>query len=239
MSGDTGAKNAEFRANSEKAKFKEVIRATARLWRKHHLDYNQISYVTKKTRKALEVKPLKGKAEVVQRLSREEAERIINHAYSKKGLYGLMVKTLFFTGLRVNEFVNLRVEHVNFSESEIFVERGKGSKQRYVPIFPFLRDELRIHGGDRRTGYLFESRLNDRFSKRRVQQIIRQVAREAGITRKVYPHLLRKSIATFLLNKGMPIDQVQKFLGHSKLETTQIYAQTSIQSLKDSYQRLL
>ncbi len=233
------AKDTEFRANSEKAKFKEVIRVTAKLWRKHHLDYNQISYVTKEARRALDVRPFKRKAAVVQRLSREEAERIINQAYSKKGLYGLMVKTLFFTGLRVNEFVNVRVEHVNFSESEIYVERGKGSRQRYVPIFPFLRDELIIHVGDRRTGYLFESRLNDKFSKRRVQQIIRQLAQEAGITRKVHPHLLRKSIATFFLNKGMPIDQIQKFLGHSKLETTQIYAQTSIQSLKDSYQRLL
>lgn len=228
-----------FRANNGKAQFKDLVNETVKLWRKAHLDYDQISYVVKQARKALDIRKYKKQCLVVQRLSQEEAQKLINTAYEKKGLYGLMLKTLFFTGCRVNEFCNIKVDHVNFSEAEVYVQEGKGGKQRYVPIFPFLRDEIRTHVGDRKAGYLFETRLNDRFSTRRVQQVVKELSAEAGINRKVYPHLLRKSIATFLLNKGMPIDQVQQFLGHSKLETTQIYAQTSIQSLKDNYVRLI
>jgi integrase/recombinase XerD len=65
-------------------------------------------------------------------------------------------------------------------------------------------------------------------------------AREAGIVKRVYPHLLRHSIATILLDSGqMPIDQVQKFLGHRRLSTTQIYAETSVRALGDNYLRAL
>ena len=58
-------------------------------------------------------------------------------------------------------------------------------------------------------------------------------------TKQVYPHLLRHSVATTLLERGMPIEQIQKFLGHSKLETTQIYAESSAEMIKESYQRAL
>ena len=150
-----------------------------------------------------------------------------------------MIKTLFYTGVRVNEFVNIKVDNVNLGEDEIFVSKGKGDKQRTVPIPPYVKHELILHIGVRRTGYLFESNKHTKFSTRRIQQIVKQVAFEVGITRPVYPHLLRKSIATYLLSRGMPIDQVQQLLGHSKLETTQIYAQTSIGSMKEVYQRLI
>ncbi len=60
---------------------------------------------------------------------------------------------------------------------------------------------------------------------------------KARITKRVYPHLLRHSVATTLLERGMPIEQIQRFLGHSKLETTQIYAQSTTEMLKESYRR--
>ena len=232
-------KTIELRTEKENTQLSDCITDTVRLWRRHHLTYSQTGYVVKKVRKSLELADDRPKVRIIQRLSQQEVEAIINHAYSITGKYGLMIKTLFFTGLRVNEFVNVRIDHVNLLENEIFVSKGKGDKQRYVPIPTFLKHELTIHIGERRTGYLFESNKHTKFSTRRIQQIVKQVASEVGITRPVYPHLLRKSIATFLLNRGMSIDKVQQLLGHSKLETTQIYAQTSIGSMKEDYQRLV
>ena len=73
-----------------------------------------------------------------------------------------------------------------------------------------------------------------------MQAIVANCARTAGIQTRVYPHLLRHSIATILLDSGLvPIDQVQKFLGHRHLSTTQIYAETSLQALSDNYIRAL
>jgi integrase/recombinase XerD len=69
--------------------------------------------------------------------------------------------------------------------------------------------------------------------------MIKKTADEAKITKRVYPHLLRHSVATTLLERGMPIEQIQKFLGHWKLETTQIYAESSPEMFKESHQRAL
>jgi integrase len=92
-----------------------------------------------------------------------------------------------------------------------------------APILPALADELRTHLQGRQTGFLFGSNRHTRYSTRTVQSIVTNCARAAGIEKRVYPHLLRHSTATILLDSGLvPIDQGQKFLGHLHLSTTQI-----------------
>ena len=69
--------------------------------------------------------------------------------------------------------------------------------------------------------------------------MIKETAEQAEITKRVYPHLLRHSVATTLLERGMPIKQMQKFRGHSKFETTPLYAESSTEMLRESYQKAL
>jgi len=216
-----------------------VINATKKLWRQYHLTYDQTRYVAKEVRHALAVERPKMRKRVVARLSREEEARLITHAYRIKGERGLLIKTLFQTGARVSEFVNLKAEDVFFDEQMILIAKAKGGKSRYVPILPELAQELRTHLGPRTVGYLFETNRTTRYSPRRIQQIIKETAEQAEITKRVYPHLLRHSVATTLLERGMPIEQIQKFLGHAKLETTQVYAESSTEMMRESYQRAL
>ena len=68
---------------------------------------------------------------------------------------------------------------------------------------------------------------------------MKETAAAAKINKRVYPHLLRHSVAMTLLERGMPLEQIQKFIGHSKLKTTQIYAESSSEMIKDSYRRAL
>jgi integrase/recombinase XerD len=218
---------------------KDLITATVKLWRKHHLSYDQTRYVAKEARRALGINRVKTRKKVVQRLSREEEERLIRQAYKDKSEHGLLIKTLLMTGARVSEFAALRVEDLYFDECTVLIQKGKGGKSRYVPILPELAQELRTHLGRRQNGFLFESNRHSAFSARRIQQIIKSAAENAGITKNVYPHLLRHTVATFLLERGMPLEQIQKFLGHSKIETTQIYAESSAEMLKDSYRKAL
>jgi integrase/recombinase XerD len=121
----------------------------------------------------------------------------------------------------------------------ILINKGKGGKSRYLPILPELAQEIRTHLGGRKTGHLFETNRSLPYSPRRVQQVVKDVAEKAKIKKRVYPHLLRHSVATTLLERGMPIEQIQKFLGHSKLETTQVYAESTTEMVKESYQRAL
>src|SRR5216684_6257568 len=183
---------------------KPLITATAKLWRKYHLTYDQARYVGKEARKALGVKRIKVRKRAIQRLSRDEEQRLIQRAYRDRGERGLLIKTLFQTGARVSEFANIKVEDFFLDEAMILITKGKGGKSRYVPILPELAQELRTHLGNRTTGYLFETNRHLPYSPR-----------------------------------GMPIEQIQKFLGHAKLETTQVYAESTPEMIKNSYRRAL
>ena len=231
------AKNSVSVQNSEPAELKELIDSTVKLWRKYHLTYDQAGYVGKKIRHELKIKRVKTRKNVIVRLSRDEEQKLIGQAYRETGNNGLLLKTLLLTGARVSEFISLKVEDIFFDELMILIEKGKGGKSRYVPILPELSQELKTHLGSRQTGYVFESNRHTKFTARRIQQIVKETAGRAGITKKVHPHLLRHTVATFLLEKGMPLEQIQKFLGHSKIETTQIYAESSTEMMKEGFQR--
>ncbi len=229
----------KFRSKNSKAKketeFEEVISATVKLWRKHHLSYQNTKYVVEKARKTLGLKSEKKKVNIVERLSQEEAQKLIQTAYLGEGKYGLLIKTLFFTGTRANEFVNIKAEDIFFEECEVLITHGKGGKKRYVPILPELSQELKTYLGKRKRGYLFESNRNTKYTTRRIQQIVQECARNSDISKHVYPHLLRHSVATILRQRGMDLDLVQKFLGHSKIETTQKYSEAPGEMMKEIY----
>jgi integrase len=100
-----GGKELFMRTPTEKAKssknLKPLITETVKLWRRHHLSYDQVRYVSKEARKALGLERVKIRKRVVQRLSREEEKRLIQAAYRDRSEHGLLIKTLFQTGARV------------------------------------------------------------------------------------------------------------------------------------------
>ena len=221
----------------EADKLKELIAATVKLWRKYHLTYDQAGYVGKEIRRELKIKRVKSRKNVIIRLSRDEEQKLIGQAYRETSTHGLLLKTLFLTGARVSEFVSLKVADLFFDEQMILIEKGKGGKSRYVPILPELAQELKTYLGSRKIGYIFESNRHTKFTARRIQQIVKETAGQAGIKKKVHPHLLRHTVATLLLERGMPLEQIQKFLGHSKIETTQIYAESSTDMMKEGFRK--
>jgi integrase/recombinase XerD len=242
----TPRKLAEVRGQKAKAnsELEVVIRETAWLWRKAHLSYDQSRYVVERVRRLLALAPPAKRRRVVERLSPEEIERLLGAAYRlnpRKPVFGLMLKTLFYTGCRVSEFVHLRAQdaHLDGEAPHVYVHKAKKDSVRYVPILPALAQELRVHLAGRTRGYLFESNRHDRYSARAIQKLIQAAAQGAGIEKRVYPHLLRHSVAQTLLDRGMPLEQLQKFLGHKDPKTTQIYAESSLASVGESYRRVL
>lgn len=175
----------------------------------------------------------------VQRLTVEEELRFLDQAYAQSGRTGLMLQTLLETGARASELVQLRV-----AGRVITIRRGKGSKHREVPIRRELAQLLRLHIGTRRAGPLFASRQRGSGSipymltRQRVGQVVREVACAAAITKRVYPHLLRHTVATRLLALGMDITDLQRFLGHESIITTRLYAETTAATLQRKFDRL-
>lgn len=237
VSGDPNTTDVRGQIGEANSSLHAVARETARLWRRHHLDYDQTKHVVEQARKALGLRAPQERRCTVERLDRHEVERLIEHAYRHSAPYGLMVKTLFYTGARVSEFVNLRVAdlHLALDPPQVYIAHAKGGSDGYVPILPALAQELRTHLAGRTSGYLFESNRHDRYTPRAVQRLVKAAAQRAGIEKNVTPHRLRASVATLLLDAGMPLNQVQKFLRHKQIATTQIYAQTSLRGVGENY----
>ena len=168
------------------------------------------------------------------RLTLEEQLRFINAAYARNGRTGLMVQTLLETGTRVSEFVALRVQDVSLGERTIAVESAKGGKRREIPIRAELARLLAMHIGSRQ-----KARRGARtYTRQRIGQMVREVARDAGIGKRIYPHLLRHTMATRLLALGMHITDIQKFLGHEDIGATRIYAETSVAMLRRKFDQV-
>jgi hypothetical protein len=113
----SGAKRRKVRGKQTNTQFADglgdVVRETTRLWRKHHLGYDQTKYVVEQVRCRLTLLPPGSRRRTVNRLDKIEMERLIQNTYQSHSKYGLMIKTLFLSGARVDEFVHIRVEDLH------------------------------------------------------------------------------------------------------------------------------
>ena len=207
------------------------------------IDYVQSKAVFTAARSKAGLRAPKERRAAPARLTLEEQLRFIDAVYARSGQTGLMVQTLLETGTRVSEFVALRVEDVGLGERTIAVESGKGAKRREISIRAELARLLAMHIGTRRAGPLFVSRQKGNsgsrtYTRQRIGQMVREVARDAGITKRLYPHLLRHTMATRLLALGMEITDIQKCLGHEDIGATRIYAETSLAMLRRKFDQV-
>ena len=212
---------------------------------KNGLDHLQTKAVFKAARQKAGLaapQPRRGAREAAD--ARAPALRFIACACARGGQVGLMMQTLLETGARVSEFVGLKVEDVSLAERVVIVQAGKGGRRREVPIRDELARLLALHIGARRRGPMFVSREKGSgatahvYSRQRIGQIVRAVADEAGIAKRIHPHLLRHTMATRLLGLGMAITDVQRMLGHEDIGTTRIYAETSGALLRRAFDRV-
>ncbi len=198
------------------------IKRVAKILRQNGYNYEQSRYLIMEARKQMGLKPPKRKKGSVDRLNKEELTILLDVAYRRSGITGLMIRTLLETGSRVGAFCSFTAENFSYVEREIRV-LDKGNKYRDIPILGSLANELKLHLGYRQTGYVFPSPRGKAYTPRRIQQLVKELAREAGIVKRVFPHLLRHTIAQYLADRDMPENLLQKFLGHESPRTTQIY----------------
>lgn len=171
--------------------------------------------------------------------SDEELEALRGACESKRDL--AMVGLLASTGMRVGELVRLNKGDINFHERECLVT-GKGNKQR--PVYFDARAKLHLveYLASRAdaSSALFVSLgpSGRRITVGAVELRLRNLGRVSGV-RCVHPHKFRRTLATHAIDKGMPIEQVQKLLGHAKIETTMHYAMVNQNNVKASHRRYL
>lgn len=156
-------------------------------------------------------------------LGREEVRELL--ACTKGRHHRLLLTTIYATGMRISEAVALGVADINSREQTILVARGKGNKQRLVPLSPKLLDELRAWWlTHRHPRWMFPGKQPDRpVNVSPLQRACEAAAARAGLKPGVTPHALRHTFATELLEAGIDLLTIQKILGHSSLSTTLLY----------------
>lgn len=153
-----------------------------------------------------------------------------------------MIETMYATGLRVTELIELSMSDLHLTMG--FIRSfGKGSKERIVPLGDLAKQAIELYLSDAREYLVKEKRVDTLFVNHRgglltrqgFWKILKKVAQERGITKNISPHMLRHSFATHLLENGADLRAVQEMLGHVDISTTQIYTHVSRKRLKDIY----
>jgi len=163
-------------------------------------------------------------------LTKEEIKKLIDAAFTEKSR--LMMSMLYSSGIRVSELVGIKVSDLDL-ENKRGVVHGKGNKSRQIFLSEKLCQDIKLFlEKNPNTNFLFTSK-EEALSTRNIQKIIKKAKENAGITKKVTPHTLRHSFATHLLEAGVDIRKIQVLLGHSRIDTTQIYTRVSGKELEN------
>ncbi|VVB93315.1 Tyrosine recombinase XerA [uncultured archaeon] len=165
-------------------------------------------------------------------LSRTEIKNLIEKTENIK--HKLIIELLYSTGLRLSECINLKYSDLDLNDGVGWVRMGKGSKDRiFIISDTFKKDLLDYHEKNESDGKGYIFLVNGKkMTYRGIQHAIKVSAKRSGIEKPVHVHTLRHSFATHLLENGVDIRKIQKLLGHSNLQTTQIYTQVSSEEIK-------
>ena len=179
-------------------------------------------------------------SKVKETLSEECIERLRDSCLHIRDL--AMIDLLYSTGIRVGELVNLNISDINFEERECIVY-GKGNKQRKVYFDAKAKVHLKRYL-EQRNDYneaLFVT-LDSPFERLKISGVeirLRKLGQLALLDQRVHPHKFRRSMATRAIDKGMPIEQVQKLLGHQQIDTTMHYAMVNQSNVKISHRKFI
>ncbi|MCS7250421.1 MAG: tyrosine recombinase XerC [candidate division WOR-3 bacterium] len=149
-----------------------------------------------------------------------------------------ILELLYASGLRVSELVNLKIDDIDF-ENKVLKVKGKGEKERIVPFGSYAFKAIKKYLEEKKgiSPYLFVSRFNKKLSNRQIQKIVKKYLSKISNPPATNPHIFRHSFATHLLDRGADLRAVQELLGHSSLQTTQIYTHLTIGKLKEIYKK--
>ncbi|MCM1173706.1 MAG: tyrosine-type recombinase/integrase [Blautia sp.] len=198
---------------------------------------NSKGYISKNP--AAGLGPIKKEKRIKKPLSDTELEILRRNCAIKRDT--ALVEFLYSTGVRVSELIALNRQDVDFNNMKAVVY-GKGAKEREAYLAAaacmYLKEYLAARDDDNEALFVSQKQPHERLTIAGVEEILRRLGRETGIE-KVHPHRFRRTMATNILNKGMPIEEVKEILGHVKLDTTLIYCQINKENVKHHHRKYM
>ncbi len=189
------------------------------------------------------MEPVRGEQKERKYLTAEEFQRLekaIDHPLVK-----LIALTMFYSGMRITECLNLLVKDIDFNRAVFKVRDAKGKTYRIIPIHHRLQDLLKEHlaseivkGPEEKQQRVFATEKSGKVSAAYVNRILKEAVMKAGLPEGITAHALRHSFASNLVNKNRSLVHVQKLLGHADLRTTSVYTHAKLDDLAESVNTL-
>ena len=191
--------------------------------------------------------PLKQKKKIQVPFSKEEITSLLDSDYFPNTYRGLLQKTVisffYFTGVRRIELIELKESNLDLKSQTVKV-LGKRNKERLIPLLPKISILLQEYITERNNiisnfnhDLVFLSKKGDKLSEKFVYRTVSDYFKLVSSKTKKAPHVLRHSFATHLINEGADINSVKELLGHASLSATQIYTHTSMEKIKEVFQK--
>lgn len=183
------------------------------------------------------VKPIKVPAEEKEAFSSEEIDTIRSNC--KNDFERALVELLYASGLRIEEACNLKLEDIDFKDLVVKVKCGKGGKDRTTFINPVARKHIMkyLKSSKHQSEYVFTSKYGEKYTTCGLRKITQKLTARCGFL--IHPHRFRRTLASDLARKGMPIQEIQKLLGHSNIETTRKYIDIKAEKIEASYRQFV
>jgi integrase/recombinase XerD len=217
-----------------------ITRQITNLCRQARLDYDALRQLFSDVRKALGLYRSSGSRHLPHLLPADSLRRFYEAiAAGGNAQHELMLKLLFYTAVRVSELISIKVSDVDLASGKIFIESGKGDKDRYILFPDSFRLALRTYLASpeqQDNKYLFESQRRTRYSRRRIGQIVAQYAEAAGLEERVHPHLFRHQMLTYLTAQGLPDSAIQLISGHASKKSLEVYQHLGLGEVREKYQ---
>lgn len=229
--------------NTQRTSPKKKARELAKYLRAERPDYIYLKGVFRALRAELEVEVPKVEHRLPEVPTEEELRQFYQIVWQTRNFADMiLIKTLFYTGVRVSELVSIRLTDVDVERCQIRINHGKGDKDRQVPFPVSFRELLALHiqrMREKQATYLFESVRKQKYTDRGVRKMLERYARAAGITHSMSPHKWRHFLFTWLKKQGIDDALIQPYSGHESRQSLEIYSRLSLADAQKEYDQAM
>lgn len=222
---------------------KKKVKELAKHFRAERPDYPYLKSVFRALRTELEITVPRKEVRLPEVLTEDEIRCFYQAVWNCRNFADMvLIKTLFYTGVRVSELVAIRLDEVDVEGCQIRITQGKGSKDRQVPFPRSFRELLAQHMEHMRAKgavYLFESVRKHKYTDRGVRKMLARYAAQAGITRSMSPHKWRHFLFTWLKKEGIDDALIQPYSGHTTRQSLEIYSRLSLANAQETYEQVM
>lgn len=218
---------------------KDVVKKICKILRDERPDYIYLRDIFKKIREEFKIKVNTQKKRLPYVPKEEELKHYYHVVWQTRNIkHMILIKVLLYTGLRVQELVNIQLTDIDFDRCQIRINQGKGKKDRVVPFPEGFRETLILFYNSEKANdavYLFESNRKKPFTTRGIRKILAEYATKAGMKQLISPHKLRHFLFTWLKKQGIDDALIQPYSGHETRQSLEIYSKLSLVEAQKAY----